>query len=59
MRFDNIHSVLVCLSMFSIDWVGISYIASLRRGSSFWYLGDRAYRLVEISLKCDLQRSFK
>ena len=52
MRFDNIHSVLVCLSIFSIDWVGISYIASLGRGNFFWYLGNRAYRLVEISLKC-------
>ena len=52
MRFDNIHSVLVCLSIFSIDWVGISYIASLGRGNSFWYLGNRAYRLVEISFKC-------
>ena len=52
MWFDNLHNVLVCLSMFSIDWVGISYIASLGRGNSFWYLGDRAYRLVGISLKC-------
>lgn len=31
MRFDNLHSILVCLSIFSIDWVGISYIASLGR----------------------------